>query len=291
MISKNTPFLIQKSLLAKGKLIDLSQPIIMGILNVTPDSFFDGNQYIEREQILNRATDLVQQGAHIIDVGGYSTRPNAKNISVQEEMDRVIPTIQSLLEAFPELVISIDTFRPEVAKYALEAGANIVNDVLAGGEDMAMADLVAKYKVPYIIMHNVGNEQNMHITNRAGNTVVELLKFFDRKIYYLSNLGIADIIIDPGFGFSKSLDENYRILKNLHYLTDLNLPILVGLSRKSMIYKVLGTTPEQALNGTSALHMVALMNGANILRVHDVRQAKECTLLFNKIKDLIDFNI
>lgn len=285
-MDKNALVGFRKTLLVKKNIIDLSSPIVMGILNVTPDSFFDGNKYKTEEEVLLRVQNMIHQGAAIIDIGGYSTRPNSVAISVQEEVDRVMPHIVNIAAKFPNVPISIDTFRPEVAQLAIEAGAGMVNDVLAGLEDTFMPEVVAKNKVPYIITHNFGDNTQMHKLVEVDSIVQHLLSYYEKKIFQLIKLGISDIVLDPGFGFSKTLSQNYEILKKLSYITHLNLPILVGLSRKSMIYKVIDSVPEKALNGTTALHMVALMNGASILRVHDVQQAKECIQLFNKLHNL-----
>lgn len=267
----------------KGQLLDLTQPKVMGILNTTPDSFFDGGSYIAKEEILRRATDLLSQGADIIDIGGYSTRPGAAEITEAEESERVVPAIQWILEEFPDVIISVDTFRAEVAKASIEAGASIVNDISAGLLDEQMLPTVAELGVPYIMMHMKGNPGNMQEFCQYEDLVKEVIYYFSERVAKARELGISDIIIDPGFGFSKTVDQNYFLLHRMEALQMLELPILAGLSRKSMIYKVLENKAQDALNGTSVLNTIGLSKGANILRVHDVKEAAECIKLTQQL--------
>ena len=267
----------------KGSLIDLSQPKIMGILNVTPDSFFDGGQYQEKDSILKRVTNMLDEGATFIDVGAYSSRPGAKHISEQEELDRIVPIVQLLIAEFPDVLLSIDTFRSEVARACVANGAAIINDISGGNMDENMLQTVAEIQVPFIMMHMKGTPQNMqqHVTYE--DLLADIIYYFSDKIRKARLLGINDIILDPGFGFSKNIEQNYELLQHLPLFHNLELPLLIGLSRKSMIYKTLENSPQEALNGTTALNMIALDKGAQILRVHDVKQAKECVTLISKL--------
>lgn len=273
----------QYTLNCKGKLLDLSQPIIMGILNTTPDSFYDGGKYLSDTRILEKATKMLEEGAQIIDIGGMSSRPGADLIDVQEELDRVLPAIEIIIKHYPDTVISIDTIRSAVAKQAVSSGACIINDISAGKFDDQLFRTVAQLKVPYILMHMQGQPKNMQTNPNYKDIALEVLDFMIEKVGQLRALGVKDICIDPGFGFGKSLEHNYQLLKKMHIFKILELPILCGLSRKSMIYKLLNTTPDKALNGTSALHMVALQEGAKILRVHDVREAFEVVQLWQTL--------
>ncbi len=272
------------SLNVSGKAMLMEQPLIMGILNVTPDSFSDGGNYLSVEAAVEHASQMLADGADIIDIGGCSTRPNAEEISVETELERVIPVIQALKAENPHVVISIDTYRAEVAKQAVLAGAGIINDISAGDIDPDMFENVDELKVPYILTHIKGTPQNMQEQTDYQQFELEVTDKLAKKIHQLKNLGVRDIIIDPGFGFAKNLDQNFVLLRNLPLLQIFELPILVGVSRKSMIYKYLDITPAESLNGSSALHMLALQNGANILRVHDVKEASEVVALFNKYK-------
>jgi len=265
----------------KGKLITFERPLVMGILNVTPDSFYDGGQYFSEKAILEQAEKLILEGADILDIGGYSTRPNAQNISEEEEINRVIPAIRVIKKHFPATILSIDTFRASVAKEAVINGADIINDISGGQLDEQMFEIVANLQVPYILMHSRGNPQTMSQLTHYENILLEILHFFEERIQKLHILGVKDIILDLGFGFAKTKEQNFYLLKHLSYFKTLNLPILVGISRKSMIYKTLNITPEQALNGTSVLNTFALSQGTNILRVHDVKEAKEAIVLHN----------
>lgn len=267
----------------KGRLLDLSAPIVMGILNVTPDSFYDGGRYGDMPTILNRAEKMIDEGATIIDIGGMSSRPGAKEVPVSEELKRSIPTIKAVRKRFPEAFISIDTVWAEVARQAVDAGADMVNDISSGTMDETLIPTVGQLGVPYILMHMQGKPQTMQNNPKYDNVITDILDFFIHKTSELRENGIQDIIIDPGFGFGKTVEHNYTILRNMSDFQILDLPVLVGLSRKSMIYKVLETTSDEALNGTTALHMISLQNGAKILRVHDVREAVEVVDLHNAI--------
>jgi dihydropteroate synthase len=277
---KDTILRENKSINCGGKLISLDQPIVMGIINITPDSFYDGGKTNNIQDALAQATKHIEEGATIIDIGGYSSRPGAANISIEEEINRVTPIIETIRIKHPEVIISIDTFRSEVAKKAIEKGAHIVNDISAGELDDKMFKTVADLNVPYIMMHMKGNPQNMQEKPQYENILLEITNYFSIKIEQLISLGVKDIIIDPGFGFGKTVAHNYNILKNLSHFKLLGLPILVGLSRKSMLYKPLNSTSENALNATTAAHMIALQNGAKILRVHDVKEAMEAIKIF-----------
>ena len=276
-------FSVNKTLNVGGKLIDLSQPKVMGILNVTPDSFYDGKKHNDERTILNQVEKMLREEADFIDVGGCSTRPGAEEISVDEELRRVVPAIKLIVKNFPETVISIDTFRSQIATEAVEAGAVMVNDISGGGLDEKMFSTIASLRVPYILMHMRGTPQTMAHQTTYDNLIKEIIDYLHSKIFQLQNLGVKDIIIDPGFGFAKSIEQNFELLNNLNQFQVLSKLILVGLSRKSMIWKTLKTNPEEALNGTTALNVVALMKGASILRVHDVREAKEAILLTTKM--------
>ena len=268
----------------KGQLIDLSTPKVMGILNVTPDSFYDGGSYKDERDILNQAKQMLAEGAAFIDIGGYSSRPGAEFVSEDEELNRVIPVIKLILQHFPECLISIDTFRSRVAQKAIEAGAAIVNDISAGKLDDAMITTVGKLSVPYIMMHMRGTPKTMQQQTNYDDLIKDDLSYFAERIALAHKAQIKDIIIDPGFGFAKTLEQNYKMLNHFKLFKIADKPILAGVSRKSMIYKTLNTASADALNGTTALHMVALENGASLLRVHDVKEAMECITLFNKLK-------
>lgn len=262
-----------------GKLVDLSNPKIMGILNLTPDSFYDGGKYKEEKHVLNQVEKMVLEGATFVDLGAYSSRPGAAMVSPEEEMSRIVPVVKVLLKTFPTTIVSIDTFRAKVADACLKEGAAMINDISGGLQDDGMLEVVGTHRVPYIMMHMKGTPQTMQQHTDYEDVVTDLLYYFSERIAKAREHRINDIIIDPGFGFSKTLEQNYRLLRHLDLFQSLELPILTGLSRKSMIYKVLDKTPQEALNGTTALHMVALQNGATILRVHDVAEALECVKL------------
>jgi dihydropteroate synthase len=280
---KDTFFYSKKTLNANGKIIDLSVPIVMGILNVTPDSFYDGGKYTSEKSILERVEKMLFEGAGIIDIGGYSSRPNAHDISIEEELTRVVPFIKKIKQEFPDSIVSIDTFRSEVARKSIDAGADIINDISGGSLDPEMFQTVSDLKVPYILMHMKGTPQTMVKLSQYQNMMVELIDYFQQKINQLQNLGVTEIVIDPGLGFAKTMDQNYELIRKLTYFNSLNFPILVGLSRKSMIYKTLGVSPEDTLNGTTVLNTIALMNGASILRVHDVKECVEAVKLFKSV--------
>lgn len=266
-----------------GNLINLSKPKILGILNLTPDSFYDGGSYKNEAEIITKVEKMLIDGADFIDIGGYSSRPGAINISVNEEIIRVAKVITLLKKQFPSILISIDTFRSNVAESCLDNGAAIINDISAGNLDIKMLETVAKYKVPYIMMHMKGTPQTMNTLTEYKNITQEIIFYFSEKIAQARSLGISDIIIDPGFGFSKNNEQNFELLNNLDLLRTLETPILTGISRKSMIYKTLNSSASEALNGTSALHMIALQKGSKILRAHDVKEAKECILLYQAL--------
>jgi dihydropteroate synthase len=268
-----------------GKLIDLSMPKVMGILNCTPNSFYDGGKFKSDIEILTQTEKMLHEGATFIDVGAYSSKPNAEFVSEDEEINRIVPVINSILKKFPETIISVDTFRSQVAKNAIENGAAMINDISAGNLDIKMMETVANLQVPYIMMHMRGNPQTMQSLTNYENIVKEMLFYFSEKIAKARSLGINDLIVDPGFGFAKTLDQNFEVLQKLELFQMLDLPILAGVSRKSMIYKILNTTSENALNGTTSINTVCLLKGAKILRVHDVKEAVECVNLINKIKN------
>lgn len=280
-MAQDTFFSSKKTLNIGGNMMSLETPIVMGILNITPDSFYASSRVSGEDNLFARAEKMIEEGASILDIGGYSSRPGATNITLEEELGRVIPVIKSIKAAFPKTPVSIDTFRYRVAEKALEAGADIINDISAGELDDQMFELVSNSNVPYIIMHMKGNPQTMKSLAKYDNLILEVMDYFQKKIKELKDKGVADIIIDPGFGFAKDIDQNFLLLKKLSEFKLLEVPILVGVSRKSMIYKPLNIDPEHSLNGTTALHMVALINGASILRVHDVKEAVETIKLYN----------
>ena len=267
----------------KGQLIDLSLPKVMGILNVTPDSFFDGGTYKDEGDILNQVEAMSKAGATFIDVGGYSSRPGAADVSLDDELKRVIPVVELILKHFPETLISIDTFRSKVAEQGIKLGAALINDISAGKLDVAMMSTIGKLGVPYIMMHLKGNPKTMQQQTNYNDLVKEVVSYFAERITAAHAVNINDIIIDPGFGFAKTTEQNYELLSSCQSLKLLDKPMLIGVSRKSMIYKTLNTTSEHALNGTTALHMVALQKGASIMRVHDVKEAMECVTLYNQL--------
>ena len=266
----------------KGQLMDLNQPKIMGILNITPNSFFDGGKHNSLEKIERQTEKMLSEGADIIDVGAYSTQPNAAFVSEEEELQRMLPVIKHLVQKFPKIVLSVDTFRAEVAQQSLDAGATIINDVSAGFLDEKMLETVGKYKAPYVMMHMKGTPQNMQQFTDYDDVMHEMIRYFSERIAAARQHGILDIIIDPGFGFSKTLDQNYEVLHKLDLLQNLEVPLLSALSRKSMIYKFFGNTAQEALNGTSVLNTISLIKGAKLLRVHDVKEAAECVKLYMK---------
>lgn len=267
------------------KSIDLSTPIVMGILNVTPDSFFDGGKHNSETTLLLQVEKMLNEGATIIDIGGYSSRPNAEHISIEEEIKRIHLAFSLIKKHFPESILSIDTFRSKVAKIALEEGASMVNDISAGNLDEKMFSLVSNYNVPYILMHMKGTPQNMEEQCNYNNLLTDIHTYFLKKIKQLHQLNHKNIILDLGFGFAKTIEQNYQLLKNLSYFDKLNLPVLVGISRKSMIYNPLDCSPKEALNGTTVLNTIAIHQGAKILRVHDVKEAIEAIKLYKYTYD------
>lgn len=267
----------------KGKLIDLSTPKVMGILNVTPDSFFDGGRYKDETSIIKQVENMLNEGATFIDVGAYSSRPNAPFVSEDEELQRIVPIIKLLVSHFPEIIISVDTFRSQVAKATIIEGAALINDISAGLLDDNMLPTIADLQVPYIMMHMRGTPQTMQTLTQYDNLLKDINFYFSERIAKARELGIIDLILDPGFGFAKTLEQNFELLSKFELLNIAELPVLAGISRKSMIYKTLDTTAANALNGTTALHMIALQKGAKIVRVHDVKEAKECITLYNKL--------
>ncbi|HMI79970.1 MAG TPA: dihydropteroate synthase [Ferruginibacter sp.] len=268
----------------KGKLLDLSQPRVMGIINATPDSFYEGHLPLGNDEILSVAGKMILDGADIIDIGGQSTKPGSQRILPQQELDRVLPVIEAIHKKYPDSIISIDTYSSEVATAAVAAGASIVNDISGGNLDEAMIPMVAQLKVPYVCMHMQGTPATMQKEPVYTDVVKEVLDHFISKLEECHKAGIIDVIIDPGFGFGKTIEHNFRLLKSLSVLAITNRPILVGLSRKSTIYKTLGIAVAEALNGTTVLNTMALMNGASILRVHDVKEAREAITLFTAYK-------
>ena len=266
----------------KGRLIDLDRPRIMGILNITPDSFYDGGKYKTIADLLRQVEKMIREGATFLDMGAYSSRPKAAHITEEDELHRLMPALESVLREFPEAMISIDTFRSAVAKKAIEAGACMINDISGGAMDDHMFQTVAELQVPYVIMHMVGTPKTMQQNTLYKNLTTDVIRYFSEKIFELRKLGVNDILIDPGFGFSKTLDQNYELLNNLDLLVSLELPILAGLSRKSMLYRLLNSSPENALNATTAANMIAMIKGARIIRVHDVKEGIEAIRIFEK---------
>lgn len=268
----------------KGTLIDLCRPKVMGILNLTPNSFFDGGKYSDESTILKQVGKMLNEGATFIDVGAYSSKPNADYVSEQEEMRRLIPVVKLLVSEFPEIILSIDTFRSQVAEKAIEAGAAMINDISAGNLDEGMMETIAKLQVPYIMMHMRGTPKTMQSLTQYDDIMKAIMLYFAQKISQARSLGINDLILDPGYGFSKTTEQNFEVSQKSEIFQHLNVPILVGLSRKSMIYKTLETTAQEALNGTTVLNTLALTKGIHILRVHDVKEAMESITLFESFQ-------
>lgn len=267
-----------------GKLIDLREPKIMGILNMTFDSFFEGSRLNNVDEALKKAELLLIQGADFLDLGGMSTRPGSSEITLDEELKRVVPTVEAIMKEFPEVIISVDTYRSEVAKHSVEAGASIINDISAGVLDDKLFETVAELNVPYILMHMQGNPKNMQQNPHYENVTLEVNEFLSEKIQALKSLGVNDIILDPGFGFGKSLQHNYELMDKMDLIGFGEYPILVGISRKSMITQLLNISAKEALNGTSVLNLISLQKGANILRVHDVKEAKEVVQIWEQFQ-------
>lgn len=280
------PILTYKTTLnCKGYLVTLDSPKVMGIINVTPDSFYAESRKSDSDSALRGAEKMVSQGASFLDVGGYSSRPGAGNVSLQQELDRVLPVVEKLHHHFPSVPISIDTFRSDVAEQALVSGASIVNDISGGGLDPGILEVAARYGAPYILMHMQGTPADMQLSPRYEDVVLEVLDYFIQRSSRAIEAGIHDVILDPGFGFGKSLIHNYQLLQGLHAFHTLGAPVMAGISRKSMVWKALSSSAEEALNGTTALHMVALQQGAAILRVHDVKEAMETVALWKLMKE------
>ncbi len=263
-----------------GKLLQINNPLVMGIINITPDSFYSGSRFTNEPDILRQVEKIINEEADIIDIGAQSTRPGAQQLSADEELKRLMPVIELLHKKFPGLIISVDTFNSLVAKESVVAGASMINDISGGNFDLDMLQVIGKLKVPYVCMHIKGTPQTMQKNPAYENVIKEIFDFFIERIDACKKAGINDVIIDPGFGFGKNKDHNFELLKNLPVFKMLERPVLAGISRKSTIYKTLGVTTDEALNGSTVLHTIALLNGANILRVHDVKEAKEAVKLF-----------
>jgi len=267
----------------KGNLIDLSTPKVMGVLNITPDSFFDGGKYKNEEAILRQVEKMLKEGATFIDVGAYSSRPGADHVSEEEELSRIMPVMGLLLKEFPQIIISVDTFRSRIAKEGIQHGAAIINDISGGNMDANMFNTVSELQVPYILMHMLGTPQNMQQNPVYKNVTKEIISFFAAQIFKLHQLKVNDVLIDVGFGFGKTIAHNFEILKNLELFKSLDAPILAGVSRKSMLYKTLDISAQEALNATTSANTIALLNGANILRVHDVKEAVEAVKIVKQV--------
>jgi len=272
---QDTSFYTNRTINCRGKLLDLSVPAVMGILNITPDSFFDGGKFTEEEAIVKQVKEMITGGAAIIDIGAASSRPGAAEISEKEELGRLIPMLDMLVREFPEAIFSVDTWRAPVAEKAIAGGAAMINDISGGTMDNLMFETVARLQVPYVLMHIKGTPRDMQFNPTYTDVVKEVLDYFIEKTEKLRRLGVHDIVIDPGFGFGKTVEHNFRLLNHLHVFKMLQMPLMAGISRKSMVCRVLEKKPEQALNGTTALHVMALQQGASILRVHDVKEAME----------------
>ncbi len=281
-----TKFLKRKNTInLNGRLIDLSKPVVMGILNVTPDSFFDGGKYKTEKKVLKRAEEILEQGGTVIDIGAVSTQPGSEGISTKEEIDRLLPAVKAVKKAFPDAFVSIDTYRSWVALKVIEdCGSCMVNDVSGGNFDPHMFDTIGKLGVPYVLMHMQGTPIKMQENPEYEDIIRDISMFFTDQVKKLTKAGVKDVIIDPGFGFGKNMEHNYELLNRLDSFKVFQLPLLVGVSRKSMIYKLLATKPEEALNGTSVVNTLALMGGADILRVHDVREAVEAVRILNAVR-------
>jgi dihydropteroate synthase len=280
-MAKDTFFTHTQTMNIGGKLIDLSTPKVMGIVNITPDSFYGGSCFNTEKEILTQVEAMLSAGADMLDLGAYSTRPGAKDVTPEEETNRLLPALKLIKSNFPEAIISVDTFRATLARIAVNEGAHIINDISGGELDSEMFATIAHLQVPYILMHNRGTTKTMHAPNLYDDLIGDILFYFSHKIKQLRELGVKDVVIDPGFGFAKNREQNFKLLKYLSDFKILGLPILAGLSRKSMVWKSLDITPEEALNGTTILNTIALQNGAKILRVHDVAEAKQCIKLLN----------
>jgi len=283
MSPKDTFFSHKQSLHCGGRILDFRQPRIMGIMNITPDSFYKGSRLMDPEVVLNSATEMISEGADILDIGAYSSRPGSNGIPQKEEMQRLEMALVIIRKAHPDMLLSVDTFRPEIASRVVhDYNVNMINDISGGDMDQHMFQTIAGLQVPYVMMHMKGRPSDMQEHAKYADVVKEILHHFSEKLQQLNKLGVNDIIIDPGFGFAKTIEHNYQILEQLEAFHIFNQPLMVGISRKSMIYRVLGTHPSEALNGSTVLHTVALMKGANILRVHDVKEASETIKLISK---------
>ncbi|MEE4176593.1 MAG: dihydropteroate synthase [Bacteroides sp.] len=283
-MAKDTFFCPKKTLNLRGKIINLSSPLVMGIVNITPDSFYDGGKYSTTWDVVKHAERLLDEGAHILDLGAASSRPGSGLIDPGEEQERLLPVIKAILRRFPDTLLSVDTYNSETALLAVEAGAHMINDISAGNIDPAMFDTIARLQVPYVMMHMQGTPATMQQKPVYKDLIKEISLFFAERIQRLNALGVNDIIIDPGFGFGKTVEHNYQLLNQLDFFRVFELPLLVGVSRKSMITRVLGNSPAEALNGTTAINTLALLKGANILRVHDVREAVEAIKIIEMLK-------
>lgn len=281
---QNTFFQKKLTINVRGKLIDLSTPKVMGIINLTPDSFFEGSRKTTVDDALRQAGKMLQEGADFLDLGAYSSRPGADDISIQEETDRLLPVVEAIIKEFGDAIISIDTFRSAVAEAAIKAGAHIINDISGGQLDENMFATVARLRVPYILMHMKGNPKTMVQQAQYDDVFIEVLDYFARRYAQLKQLGVHDVIIDPGFGFAKTHEQGYELMRKMQGFDVLQLPVLLGVSRKRMIYGLNGGTAADALNGTTALHTIALTKGANILRVHDVKEAVEAIQIWGRCK-------
>ncbi|HAA11336.1 MAG TPA: dihydropteroate synthase [Cytophagales bacterium] len=282
-VAKDSLFSQKKTLNIQGTLVSLETPRVMGILNVTPDSFYSGSRVATEEAVLRQAEKFVQEGAFFLDIGGYSSRPGADDVPLEEELVRTIPAIEAVVREFPEVYVSVDTFRAPVARAAVEAGAHLINDISGGQLDPEMFTTVALLGVPYILMHMRGTPQTMKSLTKYDNLLTEMGVYFSERVQQLQALGVRDIVLDPGFGFAKTVEQNFKLLRNFDYFLSIGHPVLAGVSRKSMIWRTLDITAAEALNGTTVLNTIALTQGASILRVHDVREAMETVTLVNKL--------
>lgn len=284
MSDKNTVFPFKSTINAGGRLLDLSKPVVMGILNTTPDSFFAGSRVETEKAGLQRAGELLTGGASLLDIGAYSSRPGAAEVSATEETKRLVPLVKAIRKTFPESIISVDTFRASVAEAAVDAGAHIINDISGGELDPEMFNTLGRLRVPYVLMHMRGNPQTMNTLTHYDALVPDIMRYFGTKIAALQALHVHDIILDPGFGFAKTSEQNLQLLAHLPDLVNLGFPVLAGLSRKRMVWETLGIKVDEALNGTTVLNTVALLNGAKILRVHDAKAASEAIILIEKLR-------
>lgn len=280
---QNNVFITNKTLSIRGRLMELASPKVMGILNITPDSFYEKSRLATEKDILGQAERMLVEGAAMLDIGGYSTRPGAADVSEEIEQDRVVKAVRSVIKHFPQAIVSVDSFRSKVAKAAVDEGACIINDVSGGTLDSLMFETVAELQVPYILMHMRGSPQTMNSLTHYNNLVGEVLDFFHPRVSALRALGVKDVVVDPGIGFAKKVEQNFSLLNHLEHFKILGKPMVVGLSRKSLIWRTLNGTPEESLNGTTALNMAALLKGVSILRVHDVKEAVETVRLYSSL--------